>query len=125
MGLFTDPIVLNDGTNDRTFTFRNPIMESGSTGSNYVEEAASAASESVIIVKNSRSNKGSRRHLLQRSEMVQLTDDATDGIKPIIVNITISHYPSHTEANIEKQLKLALAAAGMTGFVGKVVREIS
>lgn len=122
MGLFTDPMVLNDGAVARTFNFRTPIMETGSTGGEYIEPAATAASASKIVVKHTTSNAGKKRHLLQRAQVLTINDTAAT-LEPIIVNVTATHSIGHTDAQVQKEITLAIDAMTETGFVAGFVRE--
>lgn len=122
MGLFTDPMVLNDGAASRTFNFRTPILESGSTGGEYIEPAAVAAAASKLVVKHTTSKSGLKRHLLQRAISVTINDVAGT-LEPIVVNLTANHSVGHTDAQIQKEITLMIDALTETGFVAGFARE--
>lgn len=125
MGLFSDPLVLVDaGTNNRTFNFRTQLIESNTVGAEYTETAAEIASFSKLVVKHTTSSKGLKRHLLQRAETFDLTDDPSDGDEAVVVNVTISHNPHATEAQIQNQLTLVIDAMLEANFVKYIMREM-
>lgn len=124
MSLFTTPLTLNDGTGDRIFDYQ--YQEPGATiAARYNEPAASGSSESRLRAAHMDIKKsGRKRHLLQSSELVALVepgalDPASD---TIVCNVTIEHHPKHAVADIEKRLKLVLAAAGIVGFTLSIVQ---
>jgi len=47
MGLFTNPVVLNDGVGARTFSFRAQQSDKKSIVGDYIEDAAAIADESA------------------------------------------------------------------------------
>lgn len=122
MGLFTDPMVLNDGTVTRTFNFRAQIAEPGSTVGEYIESAALAAADSVLVVKHTTTASGRKRHLLQRVENVS-KNDADGTLAPLVLNVTVSRDAGHTDAQVIEQLNILLDACGEAGFVAGMVRE--
>lgn len=123
MGLFTDPLVLVDSdTANRTFNFRAQLNEPGSTAGEYIEPAATAAADSVLVVKHNTASSGRKRHLLQR--VINVTkNDADDTLAPIVVNLTVSREDGHTDAQVEKEITILLDAAQETGFVAGFCRE--
>lgn len=123
MGLFTDPLVINDGTADRTFNYRAQLSINDTTASEYVEPAASAAARSLLTVKHTVSKTMRPRHLLQRSEFKSI-GDADGTLDSIVVNLTIACNAGHTDAMVEEQLNLILAAAQETGFVANMRRRM-
>lgn len=122
MGLFSDPLVINDGTDDRTFNYRVGSSNGDETVGEYIEPAASAATQSKLTVKHGTTKTGRKRHLLQRSEYITINDaDAT--LEPLVVNISVSRSGGHTDAQVAKAISLATDAAGEAGFVAGFVRE--
>jgi hypothetical protein len=120
MSLFTTPLTLNDGTDDRIFDYQ--YQEPGNTvAARYNEPASSSTSESRIRTAHSTTKAGRMRHLIQSSELVA-TSDADLLPQTIIANVTLEHHPLHTSASIEKRLKLVLAAAGISGITVKLVQ---
>jgi hypothetical protein len=122
MGLFADPLVINDGTSDRTFNFRAQLSELGSTAGEYIEPAATAAADSVLVVKHSTSKSDRHRHLIQRVENVTI-NDAGGTLEPLVVNLTVSRESGHTDAQVQSQVTLLIDALEETGFVAGFVRE--
>jgi hypothetical protein len=123
MGLFTDPMTLNDGTDSRIFNFRaQNLSEPGSTIGEYIEPAASAAVDSILSVKHSETKGGRKRHLLQRAANISI-NDADDTLEPLVVNLTVSRSAGHTDAQVQAEINLTLDAATETGFVAGFCRE--
>jgi len=121
---FTVPLVISDGSGNRTFNFQ--MQEPGlSPIGRYNEPASTASAESRLRVAHyDVSRNGRKRHLIQSSEIVVLVNpgegDPADDV--IIANITIEHHPKHSEAAVEKRLKLALAAAGIAGTTASLMQ---
>lgn len=125
MGLFSDPLVLVDAqSNNRSFTFRAQLNEPGSTVGEYIETAAAIASASKLVVKHSATKAGVKRHLLQRAEVFDLTDDPTDGSAPIVVNVTISHNQLAAHNDVQDQVTLMIQCLQQSGFVANLTREL-
>jgi hypothetical protein len=123
MGLFTDPLVLVDeAVADRTFNFRAQISEPGSTVGEYIEPAASAAEDSVLVVKHSTAKNGRKRHLLQRATNLTI-NDADDTLEPLIVNMTVSRAAGHTDAQVQNEVTILIDALTEAGFIAGFVRE--
>lgn len=101
MGLFTS-LIFNNGA-DHTFVFRGQMPDDKSIVGQYIEPAASADSDSKIIVKHDVVSKTAKRSLLQRKVLVAGTDGV---LYPITVNLTAVFNPKHTAANVTDQLKL-------------------
>lgn len=124
MGLFTNPMTLIDANAaNRTFEFRAQLHENGAIVGEYIEPAASVSSTSKLTVKHSATNSGKKRHLLQRVETFDLSADPVDGRDTVVVNMTISHHPLATEAQVKNQVTLVIDAAQETGFISKIMRE--
>lgn len=97
MALLTTPLVLNDGTANRTFSFRAQQPDKKSVVADYIEDAAPLTAESLIVVKHD-STGSVNRHLLQRKVRV-LPAGATDGnLKRITLNLTVTVDPAFTIA---------------------------
>lgn len=114
MGLFVDPVTLNDGTVDHVLTFRAQIADKKAIIGEWVEPGATIASESKITVKQDASSPLAKRRLLQRTIKSQVADLSW---KPITVNLTVTHHPEHTEAVITAQIKLLIDALNEVNFV--------
>lgn len=125
MGLFTDPLVLIDeGSNNRTFNFRAQLSEPNSVVGEYVEPAAEIVADSKLIVKHTQSAKGIKRHLLQRVEVFDVSADPTDGSEAVVVNLTISHDHRATDTQVQNQLTLMLDALNEASFLENFMREL-
>lgn len=114
MPLFTDPIVLNDGAADHTLTFRAQLADKKSIVGEWVEPAATLASESKLIVKHDSTSPVVKRRLLQRNVKVAIPDLS---LRAITVNLTITHHPEHTSADIQKQVLLLKDAMSEPTFI--------
>lgn len=120
MGLFSNPVTLSDDggtTTDRTFEFRAQLIDSKTTGGDYIETAADAAAKSLFVVKHDMRSTAPR-HLLQRSvrkHPVAETDN--DDLLPITINLTIVANEAFSEAEIQEEVNLLLDAAEESNFV--------
>lgn len=115
MSLFTDPVTLNDGTDDHIYSKRNDItgMKAGSYGSLWIEAAAAQAVAMFLTTKHDESSASVRRRLLQCKYNATIVDGVT--YKPITHNYSVAHHPEHTDAQIlvgQGVIKAALAIAG-------------
>lgn len=116
MALFTSPLVLNDGTENRTFSFRSQKPDKKAIVGDYIEDAAAIAAESLLVVKHDLSG-SVPRHLLQSTELA-VPASATDGVrKKITVNITVTAHPDFTPAEVGKRFSLLTDAIAETGFL--------
>lgn len=110
MPLFTDPVTINDGAADRSFSFRAQIADSKSIVGEWIEPAAALSASSKFVVKHDETKTDVRRRLLQRVENAAILDET---LRPITVNFTVTHHPEHTEAQITAEVTLALNALGI------------
>lgn len=114
--LLNVPITCNDGTDDRIF---NWLMQSpGETAGLYKETAADPSAVSQLKSAHALQKDKRKRHLFQSSEIIALVNPDTDGPTDdlVQVNLTIVHNKKHAVADIEKRVKILLAAAGVAGF---------
>lgn len=126
MGLFSDPVVLNDGVDAaRSFEFGGQVKDSiAQKASEWIETAADSHAASKISIKHMEAKSGQKRHLIQTS-MLYDTDVDADGntkLAPIVVNTTVSHDPRALEADILLQYTLHLDALAETGVLAGLVR---
>lgn len=112
MGLFTNPVVLDL----RSFSFRSQQSDKKSVVGDYIEDAASIASESLITVKHD--NTGTTpRHLLQRS-IKKVPAAATDGVlRRITINGTITCDKLFTAAEVQDEVDVFIDAWGEANIV--------
>lgn len=122
MALFSDPVVLNDGTSDRMFSFRAQMPDKKAVIGEWIEPSALIVDESKIIVKHDASSPNVRRRLLQRSSSVLLPDNVTR--KPVTVNLTVTYHPSCSEDEISKAMKLTASAVAENTFIGNFLRGL-
>lgn len=123
MPLLTTPVVLNDGTVNRTFSFRSqlPSDKKNTIAGEYVEDAATIAANSVIVIKHDKSAAVSR-HLLQRTENVVPAANPTLGAKQITVNFTVMADDSFSTAEVNKQVLLLLDALDEANVVDSLLK---
>jgi len=116
MSLFTDPVTLNDGTDDHIFAKRNDLtgMKTGSYGSLWIESAAAQAVSSKMTVKHDESSATVRRRLLQYKYNALIADGVT--YKPITINVSSAGHPEHTDAQFTVALGIVRAALAKAGF---------
>jgi hypothetical protein len=113
MPLFTDPVVLNDGTDDHTFTFLAQLQDNRALVGEWTEPSAEISDESKLVVKQDRSSATVRRRLLQRRINAETV---TRGPRPITINVTVAHDVEHTSAQIVPQIGVVRAALAAAGF---------
>jgi hypothetical protein len=116
MGIFTNPVTINDGTDDHIFAYRRQLADSNIIGSDYVESAADPASKSTLTVKHD-VRSSVPRHLLQRSVYKIPAADPDGVLRRITVNITITAHELFSEAEIQPEVTLTRAGAGVANFV--------
>jgi hypothetical protein len=105
MSLLTTPLVLNDGSSDHTFSFRAQQPDKKSVVADYIEDAATIASKSLIVVKHDTSG-SVPRHLLQRT-IYREPAAASDGVlRRITINLTVVADPLFTIAEVEEEFNI-------------------
>lgn len=120
MGLFTS-LVFNNGT-AHTFVDRGQLPDPKAIVREYIEPAASAASQSKLTVKHDVASKTVKRSLLQRRVLVAGSDGV---LYPVTVNLTTTFNPKHALADVILEQKLLTAAAADTTFHANFVQGIS
>lgn len=111
MGLFTS-LVFNNGT-AHTFVDRGQLPSLKGIVREYIEPAASSASQSKITIKHDIGKKTTKRSLAQRTVMVA----GSDGILyPITVNFTTTCNVKHAAADVVLEQKLLTAACADATF---------
>lgn len=120
MGLFSNPVVLTDGTTPATFAFRAQIADKFATIGEWIEPAGSLSANSKIVIKHTTSKTQTRR-LMQVAGEFALPDGT---LKPIVVNFTINAHPLHTIAQIESRGKYLKDALEEVGFYSNFCRGL-
>lgn len=119
MPLFTDPLVLNDGTVNRTFSFRAQLADNNSVVGEWIEPAGTLQKDAKLVVKHDEKiTSTTRRRLLQCRGNYVIADGVT--LKPITVNFTITHHKEHTLAQITELVTLIRDATGEADFVSNL-----
>jgi hypothetical protein len=120
--LISVPLTVSDGVGDRIFDWFRQVP--GEVAGLYIEPAATAQSMSQLKSAHLIQKNKSLRHSLQSSETVALvnpdTDGPTDG--PIVVTVSVMHDSKHSEAEVEKRVKILLATASVAGFTAAIMR---
>lgn len=114
MGLFTNPVVLNDGTANRTFIFRSQINDSKSVAGEWIEPAADLDAESKLTIKHAVTG-NIHRDLMSGRENVLMPDGVT--LSPITVNFNVVFTKGVTEVQMTKRIKLHIDAISKPDFV--------
>jgi len=119
MGLFTDPLVLTDGTDSHTFNFRGQLPDNSGRSliGDYVEPAAGVAADSKLTIKHDLRSK-TPRHLASRQinkRPAANTDDAT--LLPITINYTIVASNDFSDAELALEHNITIDALQEAGFL--------
>jgi hypothetical protein len=110
MGLFSNPVTLTDGTDDRIFAYRGPLPDLKIRGGDYIESAATIAAKSLITVKND-IRTSVIRNLVQRTiRLHPAADTETDDLYPVTLNFTVVASELFTEAELQPELNVLLDA---------------
>lgn len=116
MGLFTDPVVLNDGAGDRTFSFRAQQPDNKSLVGDYIEDAAALAEESLLVVKHDLKSTAPR-HLLQTTIMAVPAAGVAGVYERITINTTVTAHKLFTVAEVSPQFVLHQDALAEASFI--------
>jgi uncharacterized protein YfdQ (DUF2303 family) len=110
MGLFSNPVTLTDGTDDRIFAYRGPLPDLKIRGGDYIESAAAIAAKSLITIKND-IRTSVIRNLVQRTiRLHPAADTETDDLYPVTLNFTVVASELFTEAELQPELNVLLDA---------------
>lgn len=117
MGLFTNPVVLTDGTTSHSMAFRSQRPDTKSIIGDYVESAAPISSQSLLVVKHDLRS-AVPRALLQRSVLLHPAANTSDTIlKPITMNFTCVADSSFSVAELQLQLNILTDALAEVSFL--------
>lgn len=117
MGLFTNPVVLSDGTANHTFSFRSQKFDPKYMIGEYIEDAASIESDSKLVTKHD-TTKSVTRHLLQRRVLLHPAANTEDTIlEPVTVNITVTCDKAFSLAEVQPQVNILLDACTKANFL--------
>ena len=123
MGLFVNPVTLNDGSASRIFAFRSQVYDKKSVIGEYIESAADLSAESVLRVKHDPSA-STPRHLLQRTVKRVPAADADAGLLGITVNLTITASKLFTDAEVATEVAILLDAAAEANVVKSMLNSL-
>jgi hypothetical protein len=121
MPLFSNPVVLTDGTDTHSFSYRAQLNDNKSIVGEWVEPAASLTDASAIIIKHDTKSVVKRR-LLQRKIMLPTIDPLI--FEPCTINFTITHHSSHALADIQKQVNVVVDAIQEENFVNNLLQGL-
>jgi hypothetical protein len=124
MGLFTNPVTLTDGTDNRIFAQRSTLqgLKPGMFGGDYIETAAEIAAKSLLTVKTDMRT-AIIRNLLQRTHKVHpAADTETDDLYAITWNITCVAHELFSAAELQLEYNI-LADAMQEANVIKSLRS--
>lgn len=116
MGLFTDPMTINDGVGDRIFSFRAQQPDTKSVVGDYIEDAAAIAAQSLIVVKHD-TKPTAPRHLVQRTIHIVPAANGDSELKRVTLNFTLTCDKEFTVAEVTPEFELFLDALGETSFL--------
>lgn len=126
MGLFANPVTLNDGVGNRIFAYKAQITDpkkASVVAAEYIETAASIASQSKITIKHDPSG-SVPRHLLQRTTW-RVPAAATDGVlRRITVNKTIQADRLFTDVEVATEVAILDDAAAEANVVKSMLNNI-
>lgn len=122
MGLFTNPVVLDDGiVATRSHVFRGQLMDSKSVIGQWIEPAASFDADSTITVKHAVSGLV-HRSLISGKENVIMPDAIT--MKPVTTNFTVIYSTGTAEAQLQKRVNLIIDALQQADFVKNLMNGL-
>lgn len=123
MGLFANPVTLNDGSGDRIFSFRSQRPDNRSVIGDYIEDAAATAAQSLITVKHDLRATTAPRALIQR--YIKKVPAAGTEYLGITQNYTIVASSLFTVAELTDEFTLFLDALSeasiLTGLRSKKI----
>jgi hypothetical protein len=125
MGLFTNPVTFNDGTDDRIFAYRGSLADSKIRGGDYIETAAALAAKSLLTVKND-IRTSVIRNLLQRTiRLHPAADTETDDLYPVTFNYTIVAHELFTQAELLPEHNVMAAAIATANLIQNMRMGVS
>lgn len=113
MGLFTNPVTLDT---NHIFSYRGQVYDKKSSIGEYIETAATIASESLIKVKHD-PNGAAPRHLLQRSVKRVPAAGVAGELKRITVNFTVVADPLFTDTEVSEETAILIDALGEANVI--------
>lgn len=124
MGLFANPVTLSDGSANHIFSFRNQIFDTKYVVGEYIEDAASVESGSILRVKHDMT-KTTARHLVQRRVNLHPAANVEDTIlSPVTINISVTCDKAFVLAEIQPQLNIATAMCAQTNFLRNLLNAM-
>lgn len=116
MGLFSNPMTVNDGSGDRVFQFRSQRPDNRSVIGDYIETAAESSANSLITVKHDLRATAVNRALIQR--VYKVAPAAGDGtLYQITQNYTLVASPLFTSTELIPEFSLFLDILSESGVL--------
>lgn len=122
MGLFANPVTLNDGVASRIFSFRSQVFDKKSVVAEYIETAAAISAGSIIRVKHD-PNSATPRHLIQRVTNLAPAAASTT-LLPVTLNFTLTASSLFTDAELAKEFALLIDALSETNVLKNLMNNI-
>lgn len=119
MGLFTNPVVLNNGI-ARSFEYMGQLIDPKAMTGRYLESAAANDIMSYMTAKHT-VNGSIVRSLLQRTVLAPTSESK---LEPITANFTLTYNIKHLTAVVEPEAKLITAALGATNFYANFIKKL-
>lgn len=120
MGLFSDPQVINDGTNAHTFHHRGQLPNAKSIVSEYFEPAA-IANDVKITAKYEASNSPAQRSVISTTCLIP---DGAGVLKKCTFNTSVAHDKGCNIADVEEKFKLHTAALAIAGVLTRLLQRM-
>jgi len=120
MPTYTDPVVINDGTANRTFTFQNSRTDGKAFVQVWKDLAAAASAKALLKSKFDESSPNVARGVLQVTEALPTADGT---LYPCTFNISMVIHKEHVVADLQKRLTILIAGATAT-VQGKLLNRI-
>jgi hypothetical protein len=119
MALFTDPVTINDGTDDHIYSQLSPLtaLPGKQTGGEWIEDAADVSAKSKLIVKHDRRPANFQRDLLSVQIYIAPEADTDEVLRLVTFNLTVNASPLFTETELQPYMNVILEAAAQANFL--------
>lgn len=111
MSLFTSTQIINDGTSDRTFTWRGQVPDPKAIKSEYFEAASNP--QTLMVAKFEVSNSPTQRSVFSTTGYVE---DAAGVKQKVTFNTSVAHGKALSLVDVEKLFELHTNALEIAGF---------
>jgi len=123
MSVFTNPVTLTITAGDRDFTFRGQILDAKAFIGAWIESTTGVnpALESVLMVKHTETGTLNRRLLQRKTSLAPISGSTTR--RPITINKSFIYDDNVTQAELEAENDIMVAAEAVTGFFDRFCRS--